>query len=147
MNIYYFWLLLLVVLSTYTEGPQLTKPLDTSVVIASPLEYSTPLGILALGLPQNEVLDLGISIPAPLWVYLAPGLPQNEVHDLGISIPAPLWVFLAPGQPQNEVLQNLPQNGVLKCVPAYKIDNLSMRVQNMTPEMGSMLRIVVATVV
>jgi len=123
MNIYYFWLLLLVVLSTYTEGPQLTKPLDTSVVIASPLEYSTPLGILALGLPQNEVLDLGISIPAPLWVYLAPELPQNEV------------------------LQNLPQNGVLKSVPAYKIDNLSMRVQNMTPEMGSMLRIVVATVV
>ena len=122
MNIYYFWLLLLVVLSTYTEGPQLTKPLDTSVVIASP-EYSTPLGILALGLPQNEVLDLGISIPAPLWVYLAPELPQNEV------------------------LQNLPQNGVLKSVPAYKIDNLSMRVQNMTPEMGSMLRIVVATVV
>ena len=69
------------------------------------------------------------------------------VLDLGISIPAPLWVYLAPELPQNEVLQNLPQNGVLKSVPAYKIDNLSMRVQNMTPEMGSMLRIVVAMVV
>ena len=65
------------------------------------------MGILALGLPQNEVLDLGISIPAP---YLAPGLPQN---------------------------------GVFKSVPTYKIDNLSRRVQNMIPEMGSMLRIVV----
>ena len=143
--IYYLWLLLLVVLSTYSEGPQLAKLLDASVAIASPVEYSAPLGILASVLPQNEVLDLGISIPAPLWLFLAPRLPQNEVLDLGISIPTPLWVFLAPGLPQNEVLQNLSHNGMFKSVPAYKCDSLSRRVQNMIPETNSILTIVVGS--
>jgi hypothetical protein len=72
------------------------------------MNISAPLWVpLASGLPQNEVLELGMNIPAPLWVPLASGLPQNEVLELGMNIPAPLWVFMASGLPQDEVSRNI----------------------------------------
>jgi hypothetical protein len=88
MNLYYLCiLLLLLVLSAYSKGPQLSKPLDIhnySVPVNSPVNYSiicAPLGVLALELPQNEVLRKN--------------LPQNEV--------------LQNKLPQNEVLRNITQ--------------------------------------
>ena len=111
MNLYYLWLLLLVVLSVYSEGPlHVTSP-DSVAVIDS----SAQLGILASGLPQNEVYDLGMKIPAPLWVL-----------DLGLNNPAPLWVLRIA----------LPQNEVLKLVPLYKSGKLLKR-----PKIGSLLNL------
>jgi hypothetical protein len=89
MNFNHFFLLLLVVLSAYSEGPQLSKPPDifdpTSVTVC-PNSSSVKLGVLAPVLPQNEVFEL---VPAPsgvLNVVLIPSgmlkfaLPQNEVY-------------------------------------------------------------------
>jgi hypothetical protein len=54
MDFYYSFLLLLVVLSAYSEGPQHAKPPSTGVIIYSN-SSSISLGILTPVLPQNEV--------------------------------------------------------------------------------------------
>jgi hypothetical protein len=111
MNIFYLWLLLVVVLSAYSEGPHI-KPLDSlgpSVLAVDLNSTIAQLGVLVPVLPQNGALH---------------NLPQNGVlHNL----------------PQNEVLQNLPQNEVSKS--AYKIDSIFKRVQNMISEMNSLLKL------
>ena len=88
MNFYHISLLLLVVLSAYSESPQHAKPPDspdpTGVTVCSN-NSSAQLGILAPVLPQNEV-----------FVSL---LPQNGVFIL----------------PQNEVLKSVPANCQLFC--------------------------------
>src|SRR6202051_2322141 len=84
MNFYYSFLLLLVVLSPYSESPPYVKPPDSTIVTVCP-NSSNPLGVLAPVLTQNEV-------------YMST-LPQNEVY----------MSFL----PQNEVYMSfLPQNKV-----------------------------------
>src|SRR5258705_400954 len=58
MNFFYIFLLLLVVLSAYSESPQYGKPpdpLDLTTVPVCPNSSSDPLGVLAPVLPQSEV--------------------------------------------------------------------------------------------
>ena len=58
MHFYHLFLLLLVVLSAYSEGPQPAKPpepLDLIVATVSPNSSYVQLGVLAPVLPQNEV--------------------------------------------------------------------------------------------
>ena len=89
MNFYHISLLLLVVLSAYSGSPQHAKPPDSPNPIRVTNNSSAQLGILAPGLPQNEV-------------YRST-LPQNEVFRIVL--------------PQNGVF-TLPQNEVLKSVTA-----------------------------
>ena len=89
MNFYHISLLLLVVLSAYSGSPQHAKPLDSPnpIRVINSTSSSTQLGVLAPGLPQNEVFRIV--------------LPQNGVFFL----------------PQNEMFTStLPPNGVLKTV-------------------------------
>ena len=98
MNFYYSFLLLLVLLSAYSEGPQYAKPPDplhSTLITVYPNSSSAQLGALAPVLPQNEVYR----ITPQHEVYKVP-LPQNKVY------------IIAP--PQNEVfLIVLPQNKAL----------------------------------
>ena len=93
MNFYYIFLLLLVVLSAYSESPQYGKPadsLDLTRVTVCPNSSSDSLGVLAPVLPQSEVFRSQNVI-----------LPQNEVFQI---VP-----------PQNGVnISVLHQNGVCK---------------------------------
>lgn len=93
MNFYYPFLLLFLVLNTYSESFQQVKPPDPFVVI--PPNSSSTLGSLAPVLPQNEVFG---SV-----------LPQNGVFKILL--------------PQNEVCSTvLPQNEVLKIVlPQHEV--------------------------
>jgi hypothetical protein len=78
MHFHYSFLLLLVVLSVYSESPQHAKAPDSfnsTVVTVCPSSSSTSLGILAPVLPQNEVFE---SVLAPSGVFEFV-LPQNEV--------------------------------------------------------------------
>jgi hypothetical protein len=85
MNYHYIFLLLLVVLSAYSESPQYAKPPPIGITVY-PNSSSAKLGVLAPVLPQNEVFETV--------------LPQKEVFKIVI--------------PQNEVDRSvLPQNGVL----------------------------------
>src|SRR6267154_917223 len=105
MNFYYSFLLLLVVLSVYSEGPQYAKPpdpLDSSLVNGYPNSSSAQLGVLAPVLPQNEV-----------YMFTQP---QNEVH---LSTQPQNEVYLST-QPQNEVFKIvLPQNKALTLSGVY----------------------------
>ena len=78
MHFYHIFLLLLVVLSAYYEGPQPAKPsdpLDLIVVTVYPNSSSAQLGILAPVLPQNEVSRTTL----PHYEVFCTPLPQNEV--------------------------------------------------------------------
>src|SRR6202167_5624197 len=100
MNFFYSFLLQLVVLSAYSEGPQHAKPpdpLDSTVVTVCPNSSSVQLGVLAPVLPQNEVCRIV--------------LPQNEVFR--IVLPQNGVFKSSTILPQNEVFKiALPQNGV-----------------------------------
>src|SRR6202050_2087170 len=116
MNFLYSFLLLLVVLSAYSESPQHTKPPDFPDPIVATVcsnSSSAQLGILAPVLPQNEVF---ITTP-----------PHNEVYKTIL--------------PQNEVFKIvLPQNGVYRTVLPQKYckfvlaiyNNMVKRVQKVT---------------
>jgi uncharacterized membrane protein len=113
MNLYYLCLLLLLGLSVFPEGPQHAKPPNVSVsAVVSPVESSSALlGILALGLPQNEVFDRDRIIPTHNG-YIRTVLPQNEVFEIILahngynmtvlpyfgyykSVNLPEWVFIS----------------------------------------------------
>src|SRR6267154_3394794 len=115
MNFYYSFLLLLVVLSVYSEGPQYAKPpdpLDSSLVNVYPNSSSAQLGVLAPVLPQNEVY---MFTQPQNEVYLSPQ-PQNEVY---LSTQPQNEVYLST-QPQNEVFKIvLPQNKALTLSGVY----------------------------
>jgi hypothetical protein len=101
MNFYYIFLLLLVVLSAYSESPQQGEPpdsLDSPSVAVCPNSSSDPLGVLAPILPQSWVFR-------PVFYNMV--LPQNEVPNS--------WVF-GSVLPQNEVFGSVLQNGVFKIV-------------------------------
>jgi len=100
MNFCYIFLLLLVVLSAYSESPQYGKPpdpLDLTAVTVYPNSSSDPLGVLAPILPQSEVFG---SVQSQNMV-----LPQNEVYLLSQN------EMFGSVQSQNMVL---PQNEVYK---------------------------------
>ena len=74
MHFHYSFLLLLVVLSVYSESLQHAKApgsFNSTVVTVHPSSSTIPLGILAPVLPQNEVLKIV--------------LPQNEVIPVQIK--------------------------------------------------------------
>jgi len=118
MNFYYMFLLLLVVLSAYSESPQQGEPpdpLDLTVVAVCPNSSSDSLGVLAPVLSQNEmsgsVLFQNRVLP---WneVYRNIVLPQSEMFGSQNE------VYRTIVLPQSEVFgsQNmiLPQNEVLE---------------------------------
>src|SRR5271168_3434970 len=74
MNFYCIFLLLLVVLSAYSESPQYGKPLDplSTAATVCPNSSSDSLGVLAPVLPQSEMFG---SVQSQNMV-----LPQNEVY-------------------------------------------------------------------
>ena len=120
MNFYYMFLLLLVVLSAYSESPQQGEPpdpLDLTVVAVCPNSSSDSLGVLAPVLSQNEmsgsVLFQNRVLP---WneVYRNIVLPQSEMFGSQNE------VYRTIVLPQSEVFgsQNmiLPQNEVFRTV-------------------------------
>src|ERR1700732_3286910 len=75
MNFYYIFLLLLLVLSAYSESPQQDEPpdlLDLTAATVCPNSSSDSLGVLAPVLPQSEVFG---SVQSQNMV-----LSQNEVY-------------------------------------------------------------------
>ena len=99
MNFFYF-LLLLVVLSAYLEKPQHAKSpdsLNSIVVTVFPNSSSAQLGVLAPGLPQNEV-------------YISTQ-PQNEVYE-NILPQIEVFQIVLPQPEMNNT--DLSQNGVFK---------------------------------
>ena len=68
MNFYYIFLLLLVVVSVYSESAEPPDLLDLTVVVVCSNSRSDSLGVLTPVLPQNEVFGSQNVI-----------LPQNEV--------------------------------------------------------------------
>ena len=102
MNFYHISLLLLVVLSAYPGSPQHAKPPDSPnpIRVRNNTSSSAQLGVLAPGLPQNEV-------------YLSTQ-PQNEVFRIVLPQNG---VFILP---QNEVFKTGQlQNEVFKPVTAH----------------------------
>src|ERR1700729_1713407 len=116
MNFLYSFLLLLVVLSAYSESPQHAKPPDFSDPIAVTVCSncsSAQLGILAPVLPQNEVFITN--------------LPQNEVFKIVLPQNGVFKTIL----PQNEVFRIvLPQNGVYRTVLPQKYCKFVLAIYN-----------------
>jgi hypothetical protein len=135
MNFYHISLLLLVVLSAYSESPQHAKPPDsphcTGVTICLN-SSSAQLGVLAPVLPQVEVYmftqpnEVYTSTqPNEVYMFTQPNevymsiQPQNEVYRIALP-PNEVYMFTQPPnevymstQPQNEVFRIvLLQNGV-----------------------------------
>jgi len=103
MNFYYSFLLLLVVLSVYSESPPYAKPPDSTIVTVCP-NSSNSLGVLAPVLTQNEV-------------YMST-LPQNEVY-MSFLPQNKVYMSILPqiGMSQTEVnITVLPENEVFQIV-------------------------------
>ena len=93
MNFYYSFLLLLVVLSAYSESPPYAKPPDSTIVTVCP-NSSNSLGVLAPVLTQND-----------MYMFF---LPQNEVY---------MSILPQIGMSQTEVnITVLPENEVFQIV-------------------------------
>ena len=119
MNFFYSFLLLLVVLSGFSEHLQHANVPDFLHTPSCSNSSSAQLGILAPVLPQNEVY--GITPPQNKVYRVTP--PQNEVYR--ITSPQKEVYRITPPQnevnritpPQNEVYSTaLPQNEVLRFV-------------------------------
>jgi hypothetical protein len=109
MNFFYSFLLLLVVLSGFSEHLQHAHVPDFPHPPSCSNSSSAQLGILAPVLPQNEVY--GITPPQNEVYRVTP--PQNEVYR--IILPQNEVYRITP--PQNEVYSTaLPQNEVLSFV-------------------------------
>jgi hypothetical protein len=111
MNSHYFFLLLLVVLSTYSESPKYANPPNSSAIGVTVCSNSSSaqLGILAPVWPQNEVYKN----PPQYEVYKTP--PQYEVY----KTPPQYEVYKT--LPQYEVYKNPPQYEVYKTPPQYEV--------------------------
>src|SRR6202050_1960729 len=109
MNYHYIFLLLLVVLSTYSGGPQHAKAPDllvSTMATVCPNSSFVSLGVLALVLPRNEVL---ISVLPQNGVFKFV-LPQHEVYKTTVPQNGVFTIVL----PQNEVYRDLlPQTEVI----------------------------------
>src|SRR5882762_6750851 len=103
MNFYYSFLLLLVVLSAYSESPPYAKPPDSTIVTVCPNSHNS-LDVLAPVSTQNEVY---MSFLPQNEVYMS-FLPQNKVY---MSILPQIGMF------QTEVnITVLPKNEVFQIV-------------------------------
>jgi hypothetical protein len=127
MHFHYSFLLLLVVLSVYSESLQHAKAPDSfnsTVVTVHPSSSTIPLGILAPVLPQNEVFKIVL----PQNEVSKITLPQNEV----LKITLPWHEVLKTILPSNEVLKIvLPQNEVIPVqIKCFESENLFKRAQN-----------------
>ena len=114
MNFYHISLLLLVVLSAYSEGPQHAKSPEPTVCSNS----SISLGVLAPILPQYEVFKF--TLPSKVYMSMST-LPQNEVFKSAL--------------PQNEVFNNFPVNCQFFCpvkTVMYSLSNIVKSFQNLT---------------
>jgi len=105
MNFCHISLLLLVVLSAYSWSPQHAKPPDSPNPIRVTNNSFAQLGVLASGLPQNEVF---VSLQPQNGVFT---LPQHEVF----MSPLPHNGVYKTVQPQNEVLKSVAVNCQLYC--------------------------------
>src|SRR6266436_8393569 len=82
MNFYYSFLLLLVVLSAYSESPPYTKSPDSTIATVCPNNH-TSLGVLAPVLPQNEVyMSILPQIGMSQTEVNITVLPENEVFQI-----------------------------------------------------------------
>jgi hypothetical protein len=102
MNFFYTFLLLLVVLSAYSESPQHGKPpdsLDLTVAAVCPNSSSNLLGVLAPVLLQTEVSGSVLSQNMVLPEVYRTVLPLNEV---GSVLQNGVFQFILP---QNEVFE------------------------------------------
>src|ERR1700734_1165631 len=111
MKFYYFSLLVLVVLSAYSESPQPSKSpysFDPTPVTVCPNSSSVQLGVLAPVLPQNEVFK--IVLPQNGVFRSRTILPQNEVFKIAL--------------PQNGVtiIVNYPLSSKVKTVMDYLLN-------------------------
>src|SRR5882762_8246053 len=77
MNFYYSFLLLLVVLSAYSESPPYAKPPDSTIITVCPNSHNS-LDVLAPVSTQNEVY---MSFLPQNEVYMS-FLPKNEVFQI-----------------------------------------------------------------
>jgi hypothetical protein len=150
MNFYYIFLLLLVVLSAYSESPQQGEPpdsLDSTSVAVCPNSSSDPLGVLAPILPQSWVF--GSVLPQNMI------LPQNEVfktillqieafeivlsqNEMNISVPLQGGIFgvvIGSWQLSNKV------EAVIDFVRVKSIKNLTSTLVNGLEKMGWTIRI------
>ena len=123
MNFYYSFLLLLVVLSAYSEGPQYAKPpdlLDLTVVTVCPNNSSISLGVLAPMSPQNEVY---MSVLPQNYMYMSI-LPQIVIFE----------IVLLQTEANNTVL---PQNGVIQMVTVnFQLFNSIKTILNFMMNLG-----------
>jgi hypothetical protein len=123
MNFYYIFLLLLVVLSAYSESPQQGEPpdsLDSTSVAVCPNSSSDPLGVLAPVLPQSWVFEFILPQNEGFGSVLQNGvfkivLPQNWVFGVVLS---PIEVNITV-LPQNWVFNNVISN----CQLSNKVEN------------------------
>jgi hypothetical protein len=123
MHFHYSFLLLLVVLSVYSESLQHAKAPDSfnsTVVTVHPSSSTIPLGILAPVLPQNEVFKIV--------------LPQNEVSKITLPQNEVLKIILPP----NEVLKIvLPQNELIFAqIKCFESEILFRRAQNIISKLN-----------
>src|SRR5882762_1306894 len=148
MNFYYMFLLLLVVLSAYSESPQQGEPpdpLDLTVVAVCPNSSSDSLGVLAPVLSQNEmsgsVLFQNRVLP---WneVYRNIVLPQSEMfgsqNEVYISVLLQVGIFIVvivSWQLFSEV------KAIIDFVGVNSIKNLTSTLVNGVEKMGWTIRI------
>src|SRR5882762_3117272 len=153
MNFYYMFLLLLVVLSAYSESPQQGEPpdpLDLTVVAVCPNSSSDSLGVLAPVLSQNEmsgsVLFQNRVFP---WneVYRNIVLPQsemfgsqNKVYRTIVLSQSEVFGSQNMIRPQNEVFRTvLLQNEAFAIVLPQNEVNISVLLQ------GGIFRVVIVS--
>jgi hypothetical protein len=113
MNFYQIFLLLLVVLSAYSESPQQGEPpdsLDSTLAAVCPNSSSDPLGVLAPVLPQSWVFGSVLAQNEVIGPVLQNGvfkfiLPQNEVFEV-IQSQINKTVYMS----QNEMFNNVTVN-------------------------------------
>ena len=155
MNFNYIFLLLLVVLSLYSESPQYGKPpdpLDSTAVTVCPNSSSNSLGVLAPVLPQSEVFGL---VQSQNLV-----LPQNEVYKYYVLSQNEMFGSVQSQNmvlPQNEVYRTivllqsevfgsqnviLPQNGVYRTIVLPQSEVFES--QNMIPLQNEVFEIVLS---
>src|SRR5882762_8966832 len=126
MNFYYMFLLLLVVLSAYSESPQQGEPpdpLDLTVVAVCPNSSSDSLGVLAPVLSQNEMSGS-----------------QNEVYRTIVLSQSEVFGSQSMILPQNEVFRTvLLQNEAFAIVLPQNEVNISVLLQ------GGIFRVVIVS--
>ena len=162
MNFYHIFLLLLVILSAYSESPQHGKPpdsLDSTVATVCPNSSSDSLGVLApvlpwskvfgsvqsqnMVLPPNEVFGSVQSQNMVLPQSEVFGsqnviLPQNEVYRTNVLLQSEVFRSQNMILPQNEVFRTvLLQNEVFEIVLPQNEVNISVLPQ------GGIFRVVI----